>query len=191
MSQAELVAYTREMTGKSFNRTLKQNKKIPAVMYGASGNILLQLEEEHTRRVMERLTGKHQMVPLRIINPQTNEEKTHSVLIQAIQKHFYKHKLVHVDFRELNSSQTVVLPIPLKLVGEAPALKKGALLQMIVRTINVECNAANIPDFLEVDVSAIDVGNVLRVQEIKLPENVVLSAKQNYTVLYAGKTRSK
>ena len=185
MSQTALTAYTRKFTGKSNTQKLRREHKIPAVLYGASGNTALEMEEEATRHFMERLSGLHQLVPLKIINAEVGTTTEHQVIIQEIQKHVYKPKLVHLDFRELDAKKPVTLRIPIKVVGEAPALKKGGAIQIVMRKLQLICSPSNIPAFISVDVSNLDFGNVLRVQEIQLPENVKLKGKQNYTVISA------
>ena len=183
MSQPGFVSLTRTHTGKSVNRKLRKQHKIPAILYGPSGTQLLEMEEETTRHFMEKLPGTHQLVPLQVIDAESENTTDYQVLLQEIQKHPYKPELIHVDFWELAPNKPVVLKVPIKRVGSAPAEKKGANLQMVVRKIQISCMPDNIPEWIEVDISQLDVGDNLKVEEIQMPEGVTLYSHQNYTVI--------
>lgn len=181
MSQEKLQAKIRHLTGKKANRQLRLLDKIPAILYGPGQSINLELEESSTRKLISELDGTHRLVPL-IVNDENGKEEEHQVLVQEIQKHPFKRKLVHLDFRVLNPERPITLKVPLRTSGEAIGIKKGGALQMIVREVPVSCLPTNIPEYVEVDVSNLDFHQTLRIEEIKYPESVTPAAKQNYSV---------
>ncbi|MGK5095366.1 50S ribosomal protein L25 [Deltaproteobacteria bacterium TL4] len=183
MAQLELIAYSRQLKGKSASRGLRQIGKIPAVMYGPHGHKLLEMDEDATRHVLDKLYGRHQIVPLIVRNSEGQEETSHQVLIREIQTHAYKRIIEHIDFLEPDVNTPITLRIPLTTTGASPAEKKGGNVQMIARDIPIICMPDNIPENIIVDVSKLDIGQNFRVKDIPLPANITLKTEQNYTVI--------
>ena len=183
MVQNELVANIRKNIGKSANHKLRQAGKIPATLYGQRGNILLEMAEESTRHILEKMSGMHEMVPITVTDPSNQENWTARVLLREVQKHPYKHKLIHLDFWELPETKQQVVRIPLDVTGESPGVKSGGVLQMVVREIPISCLPADIPSNLVVDVSNLEIGDSIKIQEVELPEKVSLSIDENYAVI--------
>ena len=183
MVQNELVANIRKNIGKSANHKLRQAGKIPATLYGQRGNILLEMAEESTRHILEKMSGMHEMVPITVTDPSNQENWTVRVLLREVQKHPYKHKLIHLDFWELPETKQQVVRIPLDVTGESPGVKSGGVLQMVVREIPVSCLPADIPSNLVIDVSKLEIGDSIKIQEVELPEKVSLSSDENYAII--------
>ena len=183
MVQNQLVANIRKNRSKSANHKLRQAGKIPATLYGQRGNFLLEMAEESTRHILEKMSGMHEMVPITVTDPSNQENWTASVLLREVQKHPYKHKLIHLDFWELPETKTRVVRVPLDVTGESPGVKSGGVLQMVVREIPVSCLPADIPSNLVVDVSNLEIGDSIKIQEVELPEKVSLSSDENYAII--------
>ena len=183
MVQNQLVANIRKNRGKSANHKLRQAGKIPATLYGQRGNFLLEMAEESTRHILEKMSGMHEMVPITVTDPSNQENWTASVLLREVQKHPYKHKLIHLDFWELPETKSQVVRVPLDVTGESPGVKSGGVLQMVVREIPVSCLPADIPSNLVVDVSNLEIGDSIKIQELELPEKVSLSSDENYAII--------
>ena len=171
MVQNQLVANIRKNRGKSANHKLRQAGKIPATLYGQRGNFMLEMAEESTRHILEKMSGMHEMVTITITDPSNQENWTASVLLREVQKHPYKHKLLHLDFWELPETKTQVVRVPLDVTGESPGVKSGGVLQMVVREIPVSCLPVDIPSKLVVNVSDLEIGDSIKIQEIELPED--------------------
>ena len=183
MVQNQLVADIRKNTGKSANHKLRQAGKIPATLYGQRGNFLLEMAEESTRHILEKMSGMHEMVPITVTDPSNQENWTARVLLREIQKHPYKHKLIHLDFWELPETKSQVVRVPLDVTGESPGVKSGGVLQMVVREIPVSCLPADIPSSLVVDVSNLEIGDSIKIQDVELPEKVSLNSDENYAII--------
>ena len=183
MSQNQLVASIRSNVGKSANQILRQSGNIPAVLYGPRGNILLEMAEESTRHLLEKMSGMHELVPINVTDSSSGESWTAQVILREVQKHPYKHVLTHLDFWELPVSKEQIVRVPLEVVGESPGVKSGGVLQMVVWDIPVSCLPANIPAFIEVDTSELEVGDSVRILDIQLPEKVSHSTEENYAVI--------
>ena len=183
MSQNQLVANIRSNVGKSANQILRQSGNIPAVLYGPRGNILLEMAEESTRHLLEKMSGMHELVPINVTDSSSGESWTAQVILREVQKHPYKHVLTHLDFWELPASKEQIVRVPLEVVGESPGVKSGGVLQMVVWDIPVSCLPADIPAFIEVDASELEVGDSVRILDIQLPEKVSHSTEENYAVI--------
>ena len=183
MVHNKLVAHIRKTIGKSANNKLRQAGKIPATLYGQRGNVLLEMTEESTRHVLEKMSGMHELIPITVTDPSNQENWTAKVLLREVQKHPYKHKLIHLDFWELPETKPQVVRVPLDVTGESPGVKSGGVLQMVVREIPVSCLPADIPSNLVVDVSNLEIGDSIKIQEVELPEKVSLSSDENYAII--------
>ena len=183
MSQNQLVASIRSNVGKSANQILRQSGNIPAVLYGPRGNILLEMAEESTRHLLEKMPGMHELVPINVTDSSSGESWTAQVILREVQKHPYKHVLTHLDFWELPASKEQIVRVPLEVVGESPGVKSGGVLHMVVWDIPVSCLPADIPAFIEVDASELEVGDSVRILDIQLPEKVSHSTEENYAVI--------
>ncbi|MBC8258990.1 MAG: 50S ribosomal protein L25 [SAR324 cluster bacterium] len=183
MSQNQLTANTRSSKGKTANQKLRQSGKIPAVLYGPRGNILLEMEEESTRHLLEKMSGLHELVSIAVADSASGDNWTAQVLLREIQKHPFKHKLTHLDFWELPEAEPQNVRIPISVIGESRGVKSGGVLQMVVREIPVKCLPANIPSLIEIDSSALEIGDSVRIQDVTLPGNVTLSTDENYAVI--------
>ena len=192
MIQNQLAAIIRSKKGKSANQKLRQLGNIPAVLYGPRGNILLEMAEEATCHFLEKMTGMHEIVPITVTDSESGESWTAQVLLREIQKHPHKHKITHLDFWELPEAKPQTVRIPVHVIGESPGVKSGGVLQMVVREIPVSCLPSDIPSFIEVDCSALEIGDSLRIQEVALPAKVSLNTDENYAVIsIVGRTKEE
>jgi large subunit ribosomal protein L25 len=183
MTQNQLSASIRSKKGKSANQKLRQSGNIPAVLYGPRGNILLEMGEESTRHLLEKMSGMHELVPINVTDSASGESWTAQVMLREIQKHPYQHQITHIDFWELPEAKPQIVRIPIHVIGESPGVKGGGVLQMVVREMPVSCLPADIPSFVEVDSSSLELGDSIRIQDVKLPENVTVGTDENFAVI--------
>ena len=144
---------------------------------------MLEMVEEATCHFLEKMTGMHELLPLTVTDSASGESWTAQVLLREIQKHPYKHKITHLDFWELPEAKPQTFRIPVHVIGESPGVKNGGVLHMVVREIPVSCLPSDIPSFIEVNSSALEIGDSLRIQEVELPAKVSLSTDENYAVI--------
>jgi len=192
MSENQLVANIRSNKGKTANQKLRQSGNIPAVLYGPRGNIMLEMEEETTRHLLEKMSGMHELVPITVTDSASGDNWTAQVVLREVQKHPYKHLLKHIDFWELPATKEQLVRIPIEITGESPGVKGGGVLQMVVRDIPVYCLPTDIPACIEIDSSKLEIGDSIRIQEIELPAKVSHSTEENYAVLsIVGRTKEE
>ena len=110
--------------------------------------------------------------------------KKNLVLCQDIQKHPVSNRPIHADFLRISKDSVLTMDIPLHFVGEevCPGIKKGGVLNIVHRTLEVKCKADAIPEEFIVDLSTAEIGDSMDAFAIKLPEGVKLTAQEDFTV---------
>lgn len=168
MGEHALAAEERNGTGKSVTRKLRAAGRIPGVLYGKgkdSQNITLD------PRALERLlttsgSGMNTLIDLSFGGAET------TVLVKEIQRDPVKGAYLHADLFELDLQKRVEVNVPIHFVGKAQGTDFGGILDHSLRELHLECLPTAIPDAIEVDVSALDVGDSLHVRDITVPAGV-------------------
>jgi len=104
-------------------------------------------------------------------------------LVKEMQFHPVTGEVVHADFYEVDLAARIRVKVPLHFVGKAAGVVRGGILQPVVREIEVECLPLEIPEYLNVEVSALDIGHSLHVEDLPLPEGVVAIYETNFTLV--------
>ncbi len=105
-------------------------------------------------------------------------------IVKEIQQDYVKGKVVHVDFQTLNEKEEITLDIPVRVVGEAPGVKvQNGILTVVTHEVSVRCLPKNIPSALDVDISALNLGQSIHAGDLKLPEGVGLAGDEGETIV--------
>ena len=159
----------RELKGKGASRRLRKEDIVPGIIYG-NGFTPVQIQVAHKEllRASQMKSFYAHVVELKV------EGKAHKVMVKDIQRHAYKNKLVHVDFQNISDDEVLTFELPITYLNAASAagVKLGGQLTISKKAITVRCQAKNIPETLEVDLSALAVNQILHISDIKLPEGV-------------------
>lgn len=166
-----LVMEPREETGKGANRRLRKSGYTPCVFYGPEMAASVQGKIK-TRDVERLLTGHWETMRLDMTMPDGSEEMC---LIREVQVHPLTDLPLHVDFYRLLKGHKITVNIPIEVVGReaSPGVKDGGVLEAI-HEVEVEVLPRNIPEVIEVDVSALGVGDAIHARDMVLPEGVEL-----------------
>ncbi len=172
MSETALVVEAREAVGKGANRKLRAAGKAPAVLYGRGRDSLPLAIDPRVLDKILRASGSNTLLDLTV---EGHAERTESVaLVREMQRHPLCGDIVHVDFYEVDLTRAVTIEVPVHLTGKARGLDFGGILEHTLREISLECLPRAIPESIEVDISAMEVGDVIHVSELALPEGVSL-----------------
>jgi large subunit ribosomal protein L25 len=168
MSTATLSATLRSESGKGAARALRRAGSVPAVIYGHKrAPMSLSVSTRDLERLLERVSAETTVVELSI------DGKVSRTLIREIQKHPFKKQLVHVDFQELVAGEMITVNVPLILVGVSIGVRSFAgILDQTMRELEVEVDPSAIPNHIDVDVTALNVGDSVHVRDLKLPAGV-------------------
>ncbi len=172
--QFELTAESREPTGTSVSRRFRRDGKVPAVIYGAgkdNQNLLLDHLEVQRNLEVEAFYSA-------IINIKTANGNERAIL-RDVQMHPYRSQVQHVDFQRVSETENLRLKIPLHYMGAdvAPGVKvQDGIISHLVTEVEISCLPSALPEFLEVDVSELNLHESVKLSDIKLPEGVELLA---------------
>ena len=168
MSTATLSATLRSESGKGAARALRRAGSVPAVIYGHKREPMsLAVPTRELERLLERVSAGSTVVELSI------DGKVSRTLIREIQKHPFKKQLVHVDFQELVAGEMITVSIPLVVVGISVGVRSFAgILDQTMRELEISVDPASIPNHIDIDVSALNIGDSIHVRDLVLPAGV-------------------
>ena len=173
----ELNATLREDMGKGASRRLRHAKKLPAIVYGtekAPVSITLLQKDVQYRLPDEGFYS--QVLSLSI------DGTAEDVLLRDIQHHQYKQEVMHMDFIRIDAKKVVHVHSQLHFIGEeiSPAVKtEDGVANHVIVEVELECLPKDIPQYIEVDLSAMHVGDIIHLSDLKLPKGVeILALKQ-------------
>ncbi len=164
----ELEALPREKAGKGSARAARRNGLVPAVIYGAKEPPrLINLRRNALIAILNR--GGFLSHQFEIKLPDGKSER---VLPRDVQLHPVTDMPIHVDFLRLAKGTRVEVEVPVQFVNEreAPGIRRGGVLTIVRHEIELEVPADNIPEFIEVDLSGLDIGDAVKISSVKLPE---------------------
>lgn len=170
----EVVANARHDIGKGASRRLRREDKVPGVVYGG-GKDTVSLVVEH-KSIAKSL--ENEAFYSRILTLKT-DATSERVILKDVQRHPFKARIMHVDFQRVRADEKLHMYIPLHFVGadEAPGVKDaGGIISHIMNDVEVSCFPDDLPEFLEVDVSAMQLNDILHLSNLKLPKGVEIVA---------------
>jgi large subunit ribosomal protein L25 len=168
MSEYQLAAESRTDTGKGAARRVRAAGRVPAVLYGHG------IKPEHlsidAREFGQALRsgGANALLELRV------GRTRHLALAREVQRHPVRGSLTHIDFLVVRRGEKVTVQVPVHLTGEAPGVVQGGILDQDLHQINVEAEVTAVPEAVEGDVSGLQIGDVLRVGDLKAPAGATI-----------------
>jgi large subunit ribosomal protein L25 len=167
MSEANLTADLRRETGKGAAGRFRRDGRVPATVYGLDTDA--QSVTVPARELQHILTGGAGSNTLITLKVDGSEQLT---LAREIQRHPVRGDLLHVDFVRVRADQTVTADVPLHLVGDAEGVGMGGMLEQALFSLPIEARPRDIPAAIEADVTALNIGDQLRVSDLTLPAGV-------------------
>lgn len=171
MAQVSLSARVRDTKGKGAARKLRRDKQVPAVFYGPrAAATMLSVKYSDLQSLIKSTTSENIILQLRIESDKGTE--THSVILKELQADPIKPVYYHADFYEIEMDKELTVNIALHLVGTPPGVSKGGVLQQVKRDLEVSCLPGDMVESIDVDVSALDIGDAVHVKDIALPKGI-------------------
>jgi large subunit ribosomal protein L25 len=179
MATANLAVKVRTTAGKGAARKLRAVGEVPAVVYGHGREPQsLAIDTYTLERLLEKVSYKTTVIELEVAG--SASAKT---LIREIQRHPYKRHILHVDFQELVAGEKVTVRVPLVFVGTPEGVRTGGgILDQVMHEMEITVDPANIPNHIDVDVSALLIGHSIHIGEIKVPDGVEVLDESSATV---------
>jgi large subunit ribosomal protein L25 len=167
--RVKLEVRVRETRGDGPARRMRAEGLIPGVLYGrAKTPHVIEVEERELRRALHGPGGMHT-----ILDVVVGEQATaHPSVVKDFQQHPVSGRLLHIDLQEVRLDQPITVAVSVHLLGESPGAKEGGILSQQIREVNVEALPMEVPEHLELDISALQMGDSLRVADVPPIEGV-------------------
>lgn len=184
--QVALKAETGRELGSSSSRRLRREGKIPAVIYGLDAEpTAISVDYREARVALTGDAGANALLNLAI------DGADQLCLVKDIQRHVVRDEVTHIDFIRVDPNSNIEVEIPLVLVGEAKAVNNvSGMVDQALFSVVIATKPTSIPNEVEVDISEMEVGDTIRVEDLILPEGVSPAMRLQATVATAMVTRS-
>ena len=180
MAKSVLNVETRVRTGKGGSRKVRQDGLVPAVVYGKGvESINLRLDPKALQQAVATEAGWNTLITLKGDGPFDGLV----VILKDMQIDAIRRNPMHVDFLAIDLNKTLAVMVPVQPVGKSKGEIEGGTLQLVRHEVEVYCLPTNIPTSLEIDVTALNIGEVVHIDELSLPEGVESQHDVNFTVL--------
>lgn len=169
----ELEADVRSDLGKGASRRLRQTNKVPAVMYGADKEIVaLTLDHDKVWIALNHEAFYSHILTMKV------GKKADKVVLKDVQRQPGRSRILHMDFLRIDENAKLEMHIPLHFEGEtdAPGVKDGGIVNRTMSDLLVSCLPADLPEYIEVDISHLGIGDAIHLSELKLPKGVEVAA---------------
>ena len=174
-----LTGKIREPKGKSAARKLRTDECIPAVLYGLKENVSLSVNPKELNKLIE-AKGQNVLIELKVKGDSVNNRK---VVIKEFQAHPLKSGMIHVDFLEIDVTKKIKVKIPVVLNGVSPGEKQGGHVNHIIRGLEVESLPKDIPEKMDVDMSTVELNQMIHISDLNLGEAVTVLNDPNEVVV--------
>lgn len=179
--EAELEGRIRMERSKASKHKLRESGMIPAVIYGKNvGSTAIAVEVKALRKTLEE-GGPNALINIKI--KENGKTKKYKALVKALQFDPVRRDLLHADFHQISLKDKVHATVPVHLTGTAPGVAAGGILTTLLRRIEVECLATQIPESIEIDISGLDVGDAITVADLSLPPEIKVLEEQEAPVV--------
>ncbi|SJM69593.1 50S ribosomal protein L25/general stress protein Ctc [Psychrobacter piechaudii] len=165
------IVRTDDQQGKGASRRLRKQNLVPAIIYGGNEEpTTIAIKNNELWKLLENEAFFSNILTIKL----DGEEQL--AVIKDLQRHPSKGFPMHADFQRIVKGQKINMNIPVHFTGreEAPGTKAGGILSTLVTDIEIVCLPQDLPEYLEVDVSALEIGESLHLTDIKLPEGVII-----------------
>ena len=166
---SNLKAIKRENTSSGATNKLRSDGFIPAILYGGKeSNQTISIERKSIRDIINSDNFLSKVLELEI------EGKKEKVLPREVSYHVVSDEPIHIDFMRVLSGKKIVIDIPVIFINhpDSPGLKRGGVLNIVRRTVELKCPGENIPTNITIDLAGTDIGTSIKISSVKLPENV-------------------
>jgi len=169
----ELSADIREDVGKGASRRLRRSGKVPAVLYGGKkDSVGLSLSHSEIMRQLD-----HEAFYSHVLTINAGG-KTQKAILRDVQRHPFKPSVLHLDFMRVMEDTAIRVNVPLHYINEdvCPGIKMGGIVSKTATEVEVECLPRHLPEYIDVDLASVEIGDIIHLTDIRLPEGVALTA---------------
>jgi len=181
LEQININATVRKTTGNSPARGLRRDGFMPAVLYGPQTEpVLLSVNIKELEQILKKGNVGSIIFNMVIEN---GKKITKPAMIKELQSHPVSGNYLHVDFYEIDMKRKINVMIPVVAKGKAKGVENGGLLQVVRRELEVLCLPGDIPHAIEIDITDLDVGEVIHIEDLKVGDNIEFAADPSLAVV--------
>ena len=166
---SNLEANIRSAISRGSNNVLRKQGMVPGILYGGEEkNELISISKKHLKNLLDQENFLSKVIKIKI------QDKEIDVLPREVSFDVVTDEPIHVDFLRMVAGRKIILEIPVRFINndQSPGLKRGGVLNIVRRKVELKCPTGNIPKELVVDLEGLDIGASIKISAIKLPENV-------------------
>jgi len=168
-TKATLKAQPRQESGKGAMRKMRAGGRIPAVVYGHGDRTRsISVDAHELDLLFKRVHYENHIVELDI----EGEKSAVRTLVREVQSHAHKPLILHVDFQQVHAGEMIHVSVPIRLQGNAPGVRAGGVLTQPLTDLPLKVMPDRIPEFIDVDISGLGIGDSVHLRDLKLPEGV-------------------
>jgi large subunit ribosomal protein L25 len=169
--QIQFKATKRDAQGTGASRRLRRAGQLPGIIYGGGEALPITLDHNELYHLLKKEVFHSSVLSIDV------DGKKETAILRDTQWHAFKPQVLHIDFQRIAADQKLHLKVPLHFVGDdvSPAVKLGGcIISHVVNEIEVQCLPKDLPEFVEVDLSALEAGQSVHTSQVKLPAGVEL-----------------
>ena len=176
---SNIKAIKRESTSSGSNNKLRAEGFVPAILYGGKDpNQIISVEKKAIKNIINSDTFLSKVLELDV------DGKKEKVIPRDIAFHVVSEEPVHIDFMRILAGKKIILEIPVKFINhpDSPGLKRGGVLNIVRRKVELKCPGENIPDDITIDLAGTDIGTSIKISSVKLAENVMTTIDRDFVI---------
>lgn len=178
MEKASLTATTREL-GKAKTNGLRVSGKIPAILYGREHKpVTIAVDGKSVQKALSTKAGLNVLIDLDIEGKEKVMARVCDYQASPLTREF-----THIDFQIVDLKRKIEVEVPIHFEGKSPGVKEGGVMDIQRRSLHVKCLPTAIPEFIAVDISALNIGDNIHMDDLKLPEGVECQHDQNFVIV--------
>jgi len=180
MKRVTLEAVTREPDGKGAARKLRRAGQVPAVLYGneLEGAISISIDDFVLKHVVKPHEAHNFIIDLKI------GEETYPTIIKMIDQDPISENALHLDFYRISMDKPIQTDIPIVIIGSAPGIKEGGMVEHHLRELEISCLPLDLPDQITVDISWMELDDVFHVNRLELDEKITILTEDSETIVH-------
>ncbi len=182
MKEVELNCSTRELKTKGDLKKVRNSGGIPGILYGErKESVPLTFSGKELQKALSQAGGRNALFHIKV--QKSGGDTSALAMIKEVQLDPVKDNIIHADFQIVSLSKKIQVEVPIKTQGEAVGVKEGGILEILARTLSVRCLPKDMPDVIQVDVSALKIGHALHVRDIQASAGVEILETKDRPVL--------
>ena len=180
MELLELKAVTRTDTGKGQSRTLRREGRLPAVLYGPNtDSVMLSIDRVELEDIVKGGSAGQALLSISV----DGAKEPRTAMIKELQVSPLSRDYLHVDFYEVDMKNKIHVMVPVTTTGKSVGIEMGGMLQLIRRELEVLCMPGDIPEFIEIDITELNIGDSVHVEDVQLEGDVEIPHDVDFTIL--------